>query len=300
MPSPESLAVRARLAAMKAQARSGVTLSLEEQRRGLEAMAAAFPLAADVRVERTAVGGVPAEWVAVEAARSDRTVLYLHGGAYYMGSAASHRDLAARLSRAAEARVLLAEYRLAPEHRFPAALEDAVAVYRGLREQGTEPSRLVVGGDSAGGGLAVAMLVALRDAGDPLPRAAVLISPWTDLAGTGPSMETRAAADPWLDPEGIRRAPALYLGDTDPRHPLASPLYADLHGLPPLLVHVGRDECLLDDSTRLADRARSAGVDVTLKIWDDMWHVFHSFAAEVPEARQAIDAIGAFVARVLP
>jgi monoterpene epsilon-lactone hydrolase len=300
VPSPESLAVRARLAQMKAAARAGPSPSLAEQRRALEAMAANLALPADVRVTRTAVGGVPAEWVVAAAARPDRTFLYFHGGAYYMGSAASHRELAARLSRAAAARVLLAEYRLAPEHRFPGAVHDAVAAYRGLLAQGTDPSRLLVGGDSAGGGLTVAMLVVLRDAGDPLPQAAVLLSPWTDLACTGPSLKTRAAADPWLDPEGIRRAPALYLGATDPRHPLASPLYADLRGLPPLLVHVGRDECLLDDSTRLAERARAAGVDVSLVVWDDMWHVFHSFAAEVPEARRAIEEIGAFAARMLP
>jgi monoterpene epsilon-lactone hydrolase len=298
MASPQSQAIRQMLLQQREAARKAPPPSIEVQRRNLDAMGRLVPLAPDVQVERIEVAGLPAEWIRTPNARADRVLLYLHGGAYYLGSCESHRSLAARLARASAARVLLIEYRLAPEHRFPAAVEDAVAVYRALLAGGIQPGRIVIGGDSAGGGLTAATLVSLRDAGDPLPAGAVLLSPWTDLEGTGESMETRAPFDPWLDPEGIRRAPAIYLGDGDRRHPLASPLYADLHGLPPLLVHVGRDECLLDDSVRFVEKAKASGVNASLHIWEDMWHVFQSFA--IPEADEAIGEIGAFVQRMVP
>lgn len=189
---------------------------------------------------------------------------------------------------------------LAPEWPFPAALDDAVLAYQYLLDSGVPHERIVVAGDSAGGGLAVSTLMSLRDRGTALPGVAVLMSPWTDLAGTGESMETRSEADPWLDPQEIRAGAGIYLGSADPKNPLASPLYADLHGLPPMLIQVGRDECLLDDSARLAERARAQGTDAALTVWDGMWHVFQAFAAQVPEAREAIREIGEWVRVQVP
>ncbi len=233
--------------------------------------------------------------VSTPAANPARVILYLHGGGYVMGSINTHRELGQRLSRAAAARVLLIDYRLAPEHPHPAAVEDATRAYRWLLSRGVSPSRLVVAGDSAGGGLTVATLLAARDSGLPLPAAGVCLSPWVDLEGVGESMTTKAAADPLVQRDGLRRMGALYLNGQDPRTPLASPLYADLSGLPPLLIQVGTAEALLDDSTRLAERAREAGVEVDLEPWDDMIHVWQAFAAVLPEGQQAIERIGQFI-----
>ena len=239
-------------------------------------------------------GGVSAEWSEAAGVDEAKVVLYVHGGGYVMGSAGSHRDVTGRLSKAAGARVLSLNYRLAPEHPFPAPVDDAVAAYRWLLAQGISPGNIAVAGDSAGGGLAIATLLALRDAGEPLPAAGIGISPWVDMEGTGESMTTRAAVDPVVQKEGLLGMAKLYLGDADPKNPLAAPLHADLAGLPPLLLQVGDAETLLDDSTRLAERARAAGVDVTLKVWDEMPHVWHLFAPILPEGRQAIDEIGSF------
>jgi acetyl esterase/lipase len=238
---------------------------------------------------------VPAEWVVAPGADARRVILYLHGGGYTIGSINTHRELAARLSRAAAARVLVIDYRLAPEHPHPAAVDDATAAYRWLLANGVDPARIVVAGDSAGGGLTVATLVALRDAHTPLPAAGVCLSPWVDLEGSGESMTTKAAVDPMVQRDGLLKMAAAYLAGQDARTPLAAPLYANLSGLPPLLIQVGTAETLLDDSTRLAERARKAGVNVTLDPWEDMIHVFQAFATYLPEARQAIDRIGEFV-----
>ena len=239
-------------------------------------------------------GGVSAEWSVAAGVDETKVVLYVHGGGYVMGSAGSHRDVTGRLSKAAGARVLSLNYRLAPEHLFPAPVDDAVAAYRWLLAQGISPGNIAVAGDSAGGGLAIATLLALRDAGEPLPAAGIGISPWVDMEGTGESMTTRAAVDPVVQKEGLLGMAKLYLGDADPKNPLAAPLHADLAGLPPLLLQVGDAETLLDDATRLAEKARAAGVDVTLKVWDEMPHVWHLFAPILPEGRQAIDEIGSF------
>lgn len=239
-------------------------------------------------------GGVSAEWSVAAGVDEAKVVLYVHGGGYVMGSAGSHRDMTGRLSKAAGARVLSLNYRLAPEHPFPAPVDDAVAAYRWLLAQGISPGNIAVAGDSAGGGLAIATLLSLRDAGEPLPAAGIGISPWVDMEGTGESMTTRAAVDPVVQKEGLLGMAKLYLGDADPKSPLAAPLHADLGGLPPLLLQVGDAETLLDDSTRLAEKARAAGVDVTLKVWDEMPHVWHLFAPILPEGRQAIDEIGSF------
>jgi monoterpene epsilon-lactone hydrolase len=266
-----------------------------EQRASFEDVAVLLAGSVEATSDPVDAGGVAGEWIAASGAGAGRTLYYLHGGGYVIGSINTHRALIARLSAASGARAFAINYRLAPEHPFPAAVEDAVTGYRWLLEQGVDPAGLVIAGDSAGGGLTVATLVALRDAGVPLPAAAVCLSPWTDMEGIGESAKTRAAADPMIDPEeGLSQA-RLYLGDADPRTPLAAPLYADLSSLPPMLIHVGDAEVLLDDSTRLAERARAAGVDVTLEVWDHMIHVWHFFAAILPEGQQAIDRIGAFV-----
>lgn len=275
-------------------ARMAQAKDLREMRAVMEEMSM-FPSAAETRCTPVDAGGVRAEWVAAPGAAEDRVVLYLHGGGYVMGSVNTHRELAARLSRAAGARVLVLDYRLAPEHPFPAAVEDATAAYRWLLSQGIKPNRVVVAGDSAGGGLTLATLLALRDAKDPLPAAGVCISPWTDMEGAGASMTTRAKADPIVQKEMLLNMAKLYLGGKDPKTPLAAPLHADFRGLPPLLVQVGDAETLLDDATRVAERAKAAGVKVDLEVWDEMIHVWHLFAPVLPEGQQAIDKIGKFV-----
>ncbi|HVN63094.1 MAG TPA: alpha/beta hydrolase, partial [Candidatus Binataceae bacterium] len=207
----------------------------------------------------------------------------------------THRALAGRISRASAARVLLIDYRLAPENPFPAAVEDAVAGYKWLLAQGQKPARLAIAGDSAGGGLTVAALVAIRDAKLPLPAAGVCLSPWVDLEGVGETMTSNDATDPMVHKEPLVDMAKLYLGGKDPRTPLAAPLYADLAGLPPMLIQVGGAETLLDDSRRIAERARKAGVNVTLEPWDDMIHVWQMFAPILDEGQKAIERIGEFV-----
>jgi acetyl esterase/lipase len=276
-------------------------ITIEQARAGLEALSEIVKPAADVQCEPVDVDGVPGEWVAASNADPERIVYYLHGGGYSIGSIKSHREMVSRVSRATAARALLVEYRLAPENRFPAAVEDALTGYRWLLSNGADPARMVIAGDSAGGGLTVATLVALRDAGETLPAAGVCISPWLDMEAKGESMKTRVDRDPWIDPEHIKLGAEMYLGEgRDPRNPLANPLHADLTGLPPLLVQVGDSEVLLDDSTRLAERAKAAGVDVTLEVWDEMVHVFQAFAFMLPEGQQAIDRIGEFVRERTP
>ncbi len=271
-----------------------------DRRKGFEMLATAlFRVADDVRVTPTLAGGVPAEWVEAPEAAPDRALLYLHGGGYTTGSPATHRDLAGRLSRAAGVRVLNVDYRLPREHPQRAAVEDAPAAFRWLLGEGIDPARAAVAGDSAGGGLTLATLVALRDEGTPLPAAGVGLSPWVDLAGLGESMTSKAAADPMVQREGLLEMARAYLGAHPPRTPLAAPLHADLRGLPPLLLHVGTAETLLDDALRFAERAREAGVDVRLEAWDDMVHVWHIFAPMLPEGQQAIERIGEFLRKRL-
>jgi epsilon-lactone hydrolase len=268
-------------------------LTLPERRALMDSAGA--PPAPGTAVEPADADGVPAEWVTAAGVSGDRVLLFFHGGAYHLGSPARLRSVVARLSVAASARVLSAGYRLAPEYPFPAAVEDALTAYRWLIAGGTDARQVVISGDSSGGGLALAALVALREAGDPLPGAAVVMSPWTDLALAGESLRTRAAADVLLTPEGAREAADWYLAGQDPRHPHASPLYADLRGLPPVLIQAGDAEILRDDSARFAVAAQAAGVDVTLEIWPEMPHVWHVFAGLLPEADQAIERIGAWL-----
>ena len=240
-------------------------------------------------------GGVPAALVVTRASRRDRHILYLHGGGFVTGSSSLYRHLTWRLAAAARARLLSVDYRLAPEHPFPAALEDAVAAYRWLLADGADSERVAVMGDSAGGNLTFAMLLKLRDEGLPLPAAAVGLSPWLDLALTGPSLELHAEADPLLNAEEAPKLVEYYLAGADPRTPHASPLYGDPAGLPPTLLQVGSDEILRDDAVRMAAKLRAAGCHVELEIWPRMPHVWHLFAPVMPEARQAIEHIGTFL-----
>jgi acetyl esterase/lipase len=241
-------------------------------------------------------GGVPAEWTFLEDVVPRGTILYFHGGAYRQGSIASHRRLLANLCVPTGMRGLNIGYRLAPEHPFPAALDDALAAYRWLiTTGGSEPEQVIIAGDSAGGGLALATLVALRDAGDPPPGGAFAMSPWTDLAGTSESLTSRADIDPVVVVPSIMDAATRYVGDADPRDPLVSPLYADLSGLPPLLLHVGEAEVIYDDSTRFADKARQAGVEVELEVWPEAFHVHHQMAGQLPEADEAISHAAAWI-----
>ena len=240
--------------------------------------------------------GVEACWIDHVSARPGRVLVYFHGGGYKMGSINSHRDLMARISRAARCRVLGVNYRLLPEHQFPAPLEDACTVYRWVLSSAVAPGHIALAGDSAGGGLAAAALLALKEQGLELPAAAVLLSAWLDMSLSGESYQTRAAADPIHQRPMLQAIAEQYLGtDTDPRDPRASPLFGDLSGLPPLLLQVGDRETGLDDSTAFSSRARLAGVHVELEVWDDMIHVFQQFPEELPQAQQAIANIGVFL-----
>jgi acetyl esterase/lipase len=245
-------------------------------------------------------GGVPGEWVVAREADDDRVILYLHGGGYCMGSPSSHRRLVAELSKQANARVLSLDYRLAPEHPYPAAVEDAVTAYRWLLAQGVPAARIAISGDSAGGGLTLATLLALRDAGDALPAAGVPLSAWTDMEGTGETMKTKAGVDRMIQPDRLKETADWYANGADMQQPHMSPVHGDYAGLPPLLMQVGGAEVLLDDSARVAERARAAGVEVTFEIWDDMPHVFQAFTGLLPESDQAIGVIGEFLKTRIP
>jgi len=281
------------LTMLKAQPVDGNGGTVEEQRAGIDALGTMFPLPVDVTLEKVSAAGVSAEWLTPPGA-GDAVVLYLHGGGYVIGSIASHRELAARIARSSGARALIIDYRLAPEHPFPAAVDDAVAAYRWLLTEGIDPAKIAISGDSAGGGLTMATLVALRDMGSPLPACAAPMSPWVDLEGLGESMTTKNAEDPMVHKPGLDQMASQYLNGADPHNPLAAPLYADLHGLPPLLIQVGTAETLLDDSRRLAANARAAGVDVELEEYEELFHVFQAFSM-LPEALDATEHIGAFV-----
>lgn len=290
-------------------------------RTGMEKLAARLPGTRGVSVREEVHAPVPGLWVVDDRARvrtsadastpggdgdlvrgdevatTERVVLHLHGGAYCMGSPVTHRGLGATLSRTARGAVFLPDYRLAPEHVFPAALDDAYAIYRWLiDDRGVAPARLAVTGDSAGGGLAASLLVRLRDEGLPLPACYVGMSPWTDLAGTGASMTELDGTDPWLSARMVAPAARSYAGNAALDDPAVSPLYADLTGLPPVLVHVGGDEILLDDAVRFVEACREQDVDASLGRFEGLWHVFHAFPG-MPESRYALREIGAFIRR---
>jgi epsilon-lactone hydrolase len=295
MPSP---AMQKAIAAFRAQQKASAAQprpSLEQWRAAFAPAGRLHPVPDDVQVSAVSACGVPAHWLAAPGVDAERVLIFLHGGGYELGSVRSDGELAARLGRASGMRVLFPEYRLAPEHPFPAAVDDVLAVWRWLRrELGLDAASIAVAGDSAGGGLAVALLVAVRDAGEASPAAAALMSPTVDLTSSGPSMTERVDQDPISTPELLRHFAADYLAGADPRSPLASPLFASLAGLPPMLVQVGTADLLLSDAQRLARAATDAGVDVTLEIGEGLTHVYQLFVG-TPEAAAATERIGTFL-----
>ncbi|MEZ4292077.1 MAG: alpha/beta hydrolase fold domain-containing protein [Myxococcota bacterium] len=266
-----------------------------EMRAKMEAASAAAPMPEATKLVDVDAQGAKAQWTDADGARGDAAFVYLHGGGYVMGSLVTHRNLVANLSRQAGIRALSVDYRLAPEHPFPPPSKMPWNAVLYVQSQGIAPDRIVVAGDSAGGGLTAATLLALRDRGHAMPAAGVLISPWLDLTQSGDTIRSLADADPMVTLDLLTKSAAAYAAKTDPKAPLVSPLFADLAGLPPLLIHVGTAEILLDDARRFAAAAKAAGVDATLEEWPDMIHVWHSFAGLLPESQQAVDRIAAFV-----
>ncbi|BBB00341.1 putative esterase/lipase [Actinacidiphila reveromycinica] len=270
---------------------------IAEQRVIFQEMISAVPLPDDVSAKRGELGGVPVETVETPGLDPSVVVLYFHGGAYALGSAADSVGLAADVSRRVGARAISVDYRLAPEHPFPAALDDAVAAYRALLGEGVPSTRIAFVGESAGGGLVVAALAALRNADLPQPSSAAVFSPWADLTVSGASATGKAALDPALTPAALRTRARDYLGERDAATPLASPIFADLTDLPPLLIQVGSHEILLDDAIRLAARAADHDVPVELQVWPEVPHVFQGFAALLDDADRALNSAAAFIKR---
>jgi epsilon-lactone hydrolase len=287
---------RAELDTMMRGAPLDIGGELTQQRGVLEQMLTAVPLAEDIRLEPRELAGIPVLGIEIEDIKADAVLLYLHGGAYAMGSARSAAGLASDLGRRARTAVVAVDYRLAPEHPYPAAVEDAVAAYRGLIESGQPAERIAIVGESAGAGLTAATLIALKATELRQPACAVMFSPWADLTLSGDSMRTKAASDPALTPDGMRRRASDYMAAVDPREALASPIYGDLTGLPPLLIQVGSHEILLDDAVRLAAHAAAADVYVTLDVTPGVPHVFQAFAALLDEGDAAMNRAGAFLA----
>lgn len=265
------------------------TADVQAMRRGWHTMSQRLPVPRGIAREIVEIASCHAEWLEPPGASDDKVLLYFHGGAYLMGSCATHRPMVSQIARAAGLRALVPEYRLAPEHPFPAAIDDATAIYRALLEQGIAPDSIVVAGDSAGGGLTMAMLLTLRQLGEPMPAFVCLLSPWLDLTGEGESMRTRADHDPWFQPDALHVVANYYCREEQKSDPRVSPVYADFDGLPPVFIQVGEDEILLSDSTRLADGISAVGGLVEIEICPDMWHVFQMFAPYVPEGQRAIE-----------
>ncbi len=288
--------------ALLADLEDGAT-TIDEKRASMSATAGAVPAPEGVRLEPDTLGDRPAEWLVPAGADRSAVVVYLHGGGYTIGGIDTHRNLAGRLALASGTAVVTLDYRLAPEHPFPAAVDDTLAALDDLAERGIAVERTALGGDSAGGGLALATLASLVTADRTAPAAAVLFSPWTDLTLTSPAVTDLADADPVCTADGLREMAAAYLAGTDPHEPLASPLFTDagvLARFPPLLLHVGDQEILLDDTTAMAAAAEAAGVEVEVTVWPELIHVFQAFPAElIPEATASVDAAGAFLARHL-
>jgi acetyl esterase/lipase len=291
---PEIAGVRALLAARR-PAPGEPAPGVAERRAAMDAVGEAAALPPGCRHEAVTVGGVAAERVTPRDARADRTILYLHGGAYTAGSPRSHRPLVARIAGAAGAAAIAPDYRLGPEHPFPAAVEDAVAAYRGLVDEGVEPARLIVAGDSAGGGLALALALALKAEGLPQPAGVFVISPWADLTQSGASYASKADADPMISKAGLDQNARAYLGGRDARDPLASPVFGDFEGVAPVLIQTGSEETLLSDSIAMADVLGQARVEVRLEVWPEMIHVFHAWGAVLQAARRAIGLAGAWM-----
>ena len=284
MADPQIVALRALLAQRPRPP------AIADRRLSFDAFAKVFATADDIAVEKVSANGVPAEWTSAPGADTGRAVLYVHGGGYVIGSLDSHRHVTSEIARDLGARTLALHYRLAPEHPFPAPVEDTLAGYRYLLAQGIRPGNIAIAGDSAGGGLVVAALIAIRDSGLAQPACGWCISPWVDMEGIGGSMTSLASTDPIVQKEPLLEMSSLYLNGADPRSPLAAPLYADLRGIAPLFIQVGAAETLLDDATRLASIAGAANVPVTLEIWPEMVHVWHLFHPALTAGRRAITA----------
>lgn len=272
----------------------GASGSVDKERANLNKMAAL--MGSRKPGQQATLGGVPGEWQQPKTSDCGKILLYFHGGGYALGSPVSHRNMVGMIADASFSRSFIADYRLGPEHPFPAAVEDGVAAYRALLDEGNEPGKVFIAGDSAGGGLTVATLVSARDQGLPMPAAAICISPWADLTLSADSMTSKAEADPMLKPEALAWMGSHYLNGQDPKSPLASPVFADLKGLPPLLIQVGSEEILYDDAVTLDKLASEAGVTSELEVWDGMMHVWHLMAGVLPEGKKAINRIGAFIA----
>jgi acetyl esterase/lipase len=294
-----SIEQRETLDAILRQSSFPVDSDVNEQRRLLRELLSAQPLPAEVTVTAAALGGVPTAEITVDGVEPHHVVLYFHGGVYVMGDAALAADLASQVGRRAQARVISVDYRLAPEHPYPAAADDALAAYAALLDDGIDPSGIAFAGESAGGGLAIVTLVNARDHGLPLPAAALVMSPYVDLTLAGTTMETRRDADPLLSREALQARVGDYTSGQDAALGLISPVFADLAGLPPLIIQAGTHEVLLDDALRLAERAAAADVEVTLDITPGVPHVFQAYHAILDEAAAALDRAGQFLSAQL-
>ncbi|MEY2756630.1 MAG: hypothetical protein RIR33_408 [Pseudomonadota bacterium] len=295
MPASKSYAKLKKTFEQEREVREKFSQSIEGVRAAMDSFGGRFALAKDITVEHLNAGGVPAEWVAAQNSRSEVVILYIHGGCYVSGAPLTVRECCARIARAAAARVLSVDYRLAPEHPFPAPLDDVLSAYGWLLDQGYKAKSIVIAGESAGGGLTIAALMKIRDDGRlPMPALGVPISPWIDMTMQHETLERNVGRD-IASVVPLHLGAKAYVGAGDPRGPYVSPLFGDLRGLPPLLIQVGGAEVLLDDGIAIAHKARREGVDVSFQVWPEMFHVWHWFGTELDEAREAIEEIGAFI-----
>ena len=296
MASPQAEFMMSAMREMRSGAAAAAPSSMEEMRAAANPMLGGMATVPEgVRFEAVDAGGVPAIWVVPDGAVSDRVIQYVHGGGYVLGTAETHQSMIGHLAKATGCRALSVDYRLAPEHPHPAAVTDSVAVYEWLLGQGIAAGNIAIAGDSAGGGLTMATLVAIRDRGLPTPATGVPLSPWVDLEGTGESMRTKAESDLLLTVDGLQMMAGLFLAGGSATDPLAAPLHADLTGIAPIYIQVGAEETLLDDATRLATNAAVAGVEVRLDVFPEMWHVFQLAAGNLPEADDAISRIASWL-----
>lgn len=302
MASPQAEAAKEMMKAFReaVTAAGGAPPTLEQQRAGMAVIAESATALANITVSETYAGGCRAYWNDPAGGATDRVIMYVHGGGYVVGSPKTHERLVGHLAAAVGCRVLNVDYRLAPEHPHPAAVNDATNAYRWLLAQGYKPEHIAISGDSAGGGLTLATLLSIKENGLPQPAAAVPLSPWTDMEGLGESMDTNAPNDMIVQRAGLKDMAASFLGEgTHPRDPLAAPLYGDYRGIAPIYIQVGGDETLLDDSTRVAERARAAGVEVKIDVFPEMQHVFQASAGNMPEATDAVERIGVYLKQKL-
>jgi len=271
------------------------SIDIQATRKRLDRLGRLLRPAFGVKVEQSEVHGLYAEWLIPKDAMDGKVLLYLHGGGYMIGGCDMHRKMVSHIAKAGRIKALLPEYRLAPEHKYPNAIEDAVGCYKALLADGIGAEDIIIAGDSAGGGLTVGTTLALRDAGEPLPAALLLLSPFLDVTGSGASMQTRRDQDPWFRAEDLPFVADHYCEPHQRRYPEVSPVFANIEGMPRMFIQVGDDEILLSDSERLADECVAAGIDVELQVWPEMWHVFQMFIGKMPESRDAIQQMGQYI-----